>query len=260
MRILVTNDDGFNAIGIKTLYHTLKTIPDCKIVVVAPTQERSTTGHTLTLNKPMKLQKLSKNFFAFDGHPADCVLLGLTHLLKDLKVDLVVSGINRGPNLGQDVYYSGTVAAAREGTFNGIKSVAISCAFSDINIHDDEIFYHTAADFMKSFIEHEGHKLIDPMVTMNVNIPNLEKNDIKGVKISSLGFRNYSKLIKHHTDVKKDDYYCLTGTYQGGEPIEGSDSCLVEQNYISITPLTFFTKTSDVTSKWSRFIKEEFKY
>jgi len=139
MQILISNDDGVNAEGIHAL---AKEFSDFKVVIVAPERERSTTGHSLTLHKPLRLQKVNKNVYWVSGGPADCIYLGISEVFKGKKPDLVLSGINRGANLGQDVFYSGTASAAREATNLGIPAMAVSL---DLSYHKKEKSEHYAA-------------------------------------------------------------------------------------------------------------------
>ena len=151
MEILISNDDGVYAEGIKSLRKSLSQIGN--VTVVAPLEERSTTGHTLTLDHPLRLIELEKDIYGCSGYPADCALLGVIHLFKEKKgrkPDLVVSGINRGPNLGQDTYYSGTVAAAREAVFHGVPALSVSTASSFGTPKSNPLFMKQQENLLKN--------------------------------------------------------------------------------------------------------------
>jgi 5'-nucleotidase len=178
MNILISNDDGVYASGINILNDCLKKSNDT--FVVAPLEERSTTGHTLSLDNPLRIVEINKkeNIYGCSGYPADCTIMGFGKLM-DKRPDLVVSGINRGANLGQDVFYSGTVAAAREGVFHGIPGVGISLVSGFGHREEDELYFETAASFLNSFIQKPDFlSLFRPHQVVNINVPNLptEKN------------------------------------------------------------------------------------
>jgi 5'-nucleotidase len=235
MRILLSNDDGVHSSGIKAMYHELKKLGD--VVVVAPLEERSTTGHSLTIHKPLRLLSMEKNFYAVTGSPADCVYLGIREVLKRMP-DLVVSGINRGANLGQDVYYSGTVSAAREATILGIPSLAVSLSIDFKKAKPEEkLHYASAAKLAVKLLKSlKGHKL--PLHTLlNLNVPDLPLNRIKGVKLARQGFRFYSGSVLRRKDHRGRDYFWVGGQYKGYREDDGTDCSIVEQGFASLTPL-----------------------
>jgi 5'-nucleotidase len=233
MEILLSNDDGFESPGLIALYERLSEVGN--VTVVAPQQEQSTTGHRLTLHKPLRYSEIRKNYYAVSGSPADCVYMA-TRLLMKTKPDIIVSGINKGANLGNDIYYSGTVAAAREGAYFGLKSVAFSLALGH---HSDKEDYHwdTAAEFAKLFVPMVMKKNVPKNHIMNVNVPNIPLQKVQGVKISKQGLRYYTDEITDRLDPRNKHYYWLGGEYKGFENIPGSDCVHVDQNYISIVPL-----------------------
>lgn len=239
MNILLVNDDGVHAPGIRILKETLDSIAN--VVIVAPNEEKSTTGHTLTLDHTIRLAEIDKNIYGCSGFPADCSLMGIGHVFKkiytDKKIDLVISGINRGANLGQDIYYSGTVAGAREATFRGIPSIAISSCMDFKKITNEVDYYYTASNFIKSLVQSNISDIISPMTMLNVNVPWKAINEIKGVKATSIGFRNYSEDIEERLDFRGRKYYWIGGVYRGHENIQNSDCEAVEQGYISISPI-----------------------
>jgi 5'-nucleotidase len=236
MRILLSNDDGVHAPGLKVLYEELIKIG--KVKVIAPLEEKSTTGHSLTLHKPLRLIPMAHpDFFGVNGSPADCVYLGIKQVLKDMP-DIVVSGPNRGANLGQDVYYSGTVSAAREGCILGIPSYAVS-----LNVdfksrkHESKLHYKSAAKMCVQVIK-QYQKLGFPKYTlMNINVPDLPLNRIKGIKPARQGFRYYSSAVLKRVDHRGKDYYWVGGQYHGFEKEADTDCSVVDQGYTSVTPL-----------------------
>ena len=231
--ILVTNDDGILSPGIQALAESLRRLG--KVTVVAPSQERSTTGHSLTLHKPIRLEPLKPGYYSINGTPADCAYLAIKKLFRKKTLDLVVSGINRGPNLGNDIHYSGTVAAAREATFLKIPSIAISLDYSSDK--DNGMDFHVAAEIAYFIAELALKKGIPPQVLLNVNVPNIPARDIRGIKIVKSGFRYYADSIIEQKDPRGKNYYWLGGKYLGYDKIEDTDCKAVDHKYVSITPL-----------------------
>jgi len=232
MRILLSNDDGINSRGIHALIRSLAEFAE--IYVVAPDRERSGTGHSITVFDPIKVvsQKLPgvKAAWVAGGTPVDCVKLALNRLI-DKKVDLVVSGINHGPNLGTDVLYSGTVSAAAEGVILGVPSIAIS-----LNSFERDMNFDFAAQFTRNLI-----KIIKDKITketlLNINIPALKQSEIKGIKITKLGVRNYDNLFEERQDPRGNTYYWLGGGVVEEEQDDDSDVIAVQNSYISVTPI-----------------------
>ncbi len=230
MNVLLSNDDGVHAPGIRTLYNEIHSFH--QTTLIAPLEERSTTGHSLSLDKPLRLEKFSDNIYGCSGFPGDCVLVGLGHVLKNARPDVVVSGINRGANLGQDLYYSGTVAAAREAAFHRVPALAVSLVLSHVQ---DEQHYQSAATFIKWCLDVELHKHCPPMTLLNINVPNLEMKNIKGCKLTQTGFRRYSEEIHARIDTRGRDYYWIAGLYEGYDPRPDSDCHAVHEGYVAIT-------------------------
>jgi len=230
MKILISNDDGIRATGIKFLREELS--KKNKVITIAPNQERSSCGHGITLGDPIRVEKLGDDIYSCTGYPADCILIGLGNICKDDKPDLVVSGINHGANLGQDRYYSGTIAAAREAAFRGIPSIAVSLVTQ--NLKDLEHF-ETASEFISTLVDQNIQDLIPRNSLLNVNVPNLPLAEIKGVRYTSLGFQNYSEEVIERVDGRGKTYYWVGGTYRGYEQIEGSDCVEVYNGFISIS-------------------------
>lgn len=231
MKILLSNDDGVMAPGIRSLFKELS--PYHETTIIAPLEERSTTGHSLSLDKPLRLERLEDQIYGCSGFPGDCVLMGLGHVLKDRRPDVVVSGINRGANLGQDLYYSGTVAAAREAAFHNVSSIAVSLVFNAVNeLHR----YDVAATFIKWCLENEIHKTCPKYHLLNINVPNLPLEEIKGCKFTEIGFRRYSEEIHARIDTRNREYFWIAGIYQGFDENPDSDCQAVKDGYIAITP------------------------
>lgn len=232
LHVLLSNDDGVHAPGIKSLLERIKL--GHRVSVIAPLEERSTTGHSLSLDKPLRLEDFGNSVYGCSGFPGDCVLMGLGHVFKNDRPELVVSGINRGANLGQDLYYSGTVAAAREAAFHNVPSIAVSLVFKDFT--DPNPSYDTAAEVVSWLIEHEVYKFIPPLTLLNVNVPNIPIKDLRGIKFTSIGFRKYSEEVQARTDSRNRSYYWIAGHYEGFRPDEMSDCHAIENNFAAVTP------------------------
>ncbi len=256
MQILLSNDDGVHADGLKVMYKRLSKLG--KVTVVAPLEEKSTTGHALTLHKPLRLIKMDeKNFYGVSGSPADCVFLGIRQVLKR-KPDLVVSGINRGANLGQDVYYSGTVSAAREACILGIPAWAVSLVVDFKKRKPEHKLNYdaaarTAVDLIKKMkdIELPLHTL------MNLNVPDRPYARIKGTEIPKQGFQRYSGSVIRRRDHRGKDYYWVGGQYQGFRKEAGTDSYEVNQGYAALTPLKLDCTDFQFQKRLGRFFKNE---
>ncbi len=210
------------------------------VTVVAPEREQSTMGHALTLHKPIRKygvhSEKNLDIYALSGTPADCVYMGIRHVLKK-HPDIIISGINRGYNLGNDIYYSGTVAAAREGALLNIPSMATSMDYHYEPGIKKAAYFDDAAKFIKSLVPKVINEGLPHRCLLNINFPNKPQSQIKGVKVSKQGFRIYSNEIFEREDQRKKKYFWLGGKYVGFEPIENSDCVAVDQGYISITPL-----------------------
>lgn len=233
MKILVTNDDSIHARGIHALIDELKSIAD--IYVVAPDRERSGTGHSITVFEPIKAVRTNiegaKDGWIIGGTPVDCVKLAMSKLVSN--VDLVVSGINHGPNLGTDVLYSGTASAAAEGIIMGVPSIAVS-----LDSYDPDMDFSFAARYTRSVIRTIMRKgLLDKKTLLNINIPDLFPAQIKGTRITKLGVRNYDNLFEERQDPRGNIYYWLGGGVVEEEQDEDSDVVAVKEGYISVTPI-----------------------
>lgn len=243
MRILIANDDGVYAPGIVALHDALADFAECS--VVAPIQDMSGASSSLTLDRPLHPQRLSNGFIALDGSPTDCVHLGLNGLLEEAP-DMVVSGINLGANLGDDVLYSGTVAAAIEGRFSGRPAFA----FSLLSRLPDNL--PTAAHIARLLVERHGELDLPPRTVLSVNVPNLPLDHIRGIRLTRLGHRARAKApVKMVNPRGKEGYWIsVAGDVEDGGP--GTDFHAVMQGYVSITPLqldrTFHEAFNDLDS------------
>lgn len=245
MKILIVNDDGVHAPGIKALKKALD--PLGEIVVIAPLEERSTTGHTLTLDHPLRLVEIEKNVYGCSGYPADCTLMGLAHLLKENKPDVVVSGINRGANLGQDIYYSGTVAGAREAVFHNVPAISVSLVVDFQKTHETP-HYDVAGEYVRRMIEKGFHQELAPLQMLNVNVPNMK--DPKSPLMTTMGFRRYSEEIAARDDFRGRPYFWVGGVYEGHVGQGGSDCHSVELGHVSVSLLNLLGQGSDELDKW----------
>jgi 5'-nucleotidase len=242
MRILVSNDDGVEALGIRALAEHLE--PFGAVTVVAPARERSTTSHSLTLHKPLRLWEVAPHRFAVSGSPADCVYLAIHGHLED-HPDVVVSGINAGANLGTDVHYSGTVAAAREAALLGFKSFAFSLVPTGQETLDAEAFARAgrrAADVFRRFVD----MALPPKTFINVNLPNVPDDQCLGVRVARQGFRKYQASVVRRLDPRGRPYYWVGGPIVGHEPDPESDCHAVAEGWIAVTPITLDATRHDV--------------
>ncbi|MEG6615591.1 5'/3'-nucleotidase SurE [Peptococcaceae bacterium 1198_IL3148] len=232
MRFLVSNDDGIQAPGINALRKALEQIGD--VTVVAPDRERSATGHGITVYRPLRAKKVEYQNsnsigYAVDGTPADCVKLGLETLLK-APPDLVISGINLGPNLGTDVLYSGTVSAAYEGVINGVPAIAVS-----LNTWTNPNF-DMAAKFIMEYVPHVLKHKLPQGILLNINVPHIEEP--KGVRITRLGNRRYINVFDKRTDPRGRTYYWMAGEPENlDENDPTTDANAVKEGYVAVTPI-----------------------
>ncbi|MBI4365635.1 MAG: 5'/3'-nucleotidase SurE [Deltaproteobacteria bacterium] len=225
---LVTNDDGVYSEGIRMLAKALKQVGH--VVIVAPSVERSAASHALTLHRPLRIAKISRDVYAVDGTPTDCVNLGVNEVLRRTP-DLLISGINRGGNLGDDVHYSGTVSAALEGGILGIPSVAIS-------LHARDHFrFQGACTFAVRLARKLLHTELPRGTILNVNVPNIPKNRIRGYVFTKQGKRNYGDIVVEKIDPRGRKYYWIGGDDAGFEDIPDSDCNAVLDRHISISPI-----------------------
>jgi len=228
MKILISNDDGYLATGINALTDALEQVAD--VVVVAPDRNRSAASSSLTLHTPLRVSEYARNRYKVDGTPSDCVHLALTGFL-DYEPDLVVSGINHGANLGDDVIYSGTVAAAMEGRFLGLPTIAVSLVGHDLQHFD------TAARVASELVQKIERSSLAADIVLNVNVPDRPYDDLKGVHATRLGFRHKSEQILKDHDPYGRPIYWVGPAGKGQDAGEGTDFFAIEQGGVAVTPL-----------------------
>ncbi len=229
MKILVTNDDGIHAPGIRVLAEELSRLGE--VAVVAPDRERSAVGHALTLHHPLRAERVAHNWFAVDGTPTDCVNLGI-HSLLDFQPNLVVSGINRGANLGDDITYSGTVAGALEATLMGIPAIAVSLVTGGAGEN-----YRAAARWAATVLQLVREKGLPRDTFLNVNVPDLPAEMLLEPLITAQGKRRYEGTIVDKVDPRGRNYYWIGTADLNFQDIEGTDYAAVSRGHVSITPL-----------------------
>ncbi|MEB2802197.1 5'/3'-nucleotidase SurE [Campylobacter upsaliensis] len=250
--ILITNDDGFESEGLKKLVKMLKKEFKAKITVVAPATEKSACSHSITLTKPLRFVRVSKRFYKLDdGTPADCVYLALAALYKNRLPDLVISGINMGANVGEDITYSGTCAGAMEAVLQGIPALALSQFYKT---NEKELNFKNALNITKELVEkifNQGFPL-DKKEFLNVNFPS-PKSKFKGVKICKAGKRVYNFKAHANTNPRGVEYFWLASANLDFEDEKNSDIALLKQGYTTITPimldLTAYKKMQNL-KKW----------
>ena len=244
--ILVTNDDGVHSQGLAALQKAVEDLGD--VYVVAPDRERSAAGHSLTLHRPLRAEALNERTFSINGTPTDCVTLGINKLLPE-RPAMIVSGINRGANMGDDVTYSGTVSAAMEGTIYGIPSMAFSIAASG------HYHYSTAAAYCRRIAAYVLEHSLPYDTLLNVNVPNLPQERIKGIKITRQGKRIYDNSIQETHDPWGAKHYWIGGGSAHWERGGDTDIEAVQEDMVSITPihldLTNYEALAFFRDRWS---------
>lgn len=239
MKILISNDDGIQANGIKVLVETLGREHD--VYVVAPDRERSASGHSLTMHTPLRVDEIeamqgAKCCWSTSGTPGDCVKIALSAILsEEEKPDLVISGINHGPNLGGDILYSGTVSCAMEGALMGYQSIAVSLASLE---HDSENF-RVPAEFVSKLIRRLENYTIPSKTILNINIPALAKEDIVDAIATEMGGRMYTDCYDKRIDPRGKVYYWLAGELITEQENKLTDIIAIRDNKVSITPITY---------------------
>lgn len=240
MKILISNDDGILANGIHALMEALSAAGH-EVYVVAPDRERSAAGHSLTLHTPLRVEEVdpkygAKRCWITTGTPGDCVKLAINAILsEDEKPDLVISGINHGPNLGADILYSGTVSCAMEGAMMGYPSIATSLASMRTDYEDFKV---TASIIVALITKLDTYK-IPPRTILNVNVPGLEKEDIAGIAVTELGSRMFTDEYEKRIDPRGKVYYWMAGELITEPDDANTDISAVRNNLISVTPITY---------------------
>ncbi len=230
MKILITNDDGIRAEGLSILADVIS--KHHQVVVIAPDEEKSACSNAFTINRSLIVKKESENRFAVSGYPSDCVSIAL-HSDICFDPDIILSGINHGPNMGDDLFFSGTVAGARTGFIFGKSSLALSLD----SYHKPSRYFTDASEFLLEFIDDFSSTLLKDCFFFNINYPDLPKEKIAGMKYTSAGRRTYKDKYKIEMPGNNSYRMELIGEI-GSIPIEGSDITELEKGYISITPLT----------------------
>jgi 5'-nucleotidase len=232
LTILLSNDDGIHAPGLKALEKIAHTLTD-DVWIVGPLNEQSGTAHSLTLHKPLRCRELEPKKYAIEGTPTDCVLMAIEVIMKGQKPDLILSGVNAGSNMAEDINYSGTVAAAMEGVSFGIPSIAMSQSVE----HGSPIKWQTAIDYAPDIIR----KLLDTgwpaNILLNINFPNVVSKSVKGIEVVRQGARPPYKSVSRHVDPRGKEYFWIGSVSDDVGLIAGTDLATVHSKKISITPI-----------------------
>jgi 5'-nucleotidase len=253
-KILITNDDGFDSSGLRALVEALDGL--AQLIVVAPSSEKSACGHSLTLTSPLRFICLDDDFYKLDnGTPSDCVYLSINTMFADGDLpDLVVSGINKGANMGEDITYSGTASAAMEAVLQGVPAIAISQVCRNRCQNIDELGFGLAKESIRTIVSKilDGDYPLPSRKFLNINIPPIAPNECKGIKVTKAGYRMYGNDAQLHRNPRGEEYYWL-----GLHPLEWknlddeiiSDFEAISQDYISITPVKLdMTSYDDIKS------------
>jgi len=252
-KILITNDDGFDSLGLKALVEALK--PLGEITVVAPTLEKSACGHSLTLTKPLRFVEIEERFFKLDdGTPTDCIFLALHKLYNSkYKPDIIVSGINKGENMGEDITYSGTASACMEAVLQGVPAIAISQVCKkhckDIDTLGYELAKESIYKLVKKIFDHDFP--LPPRKFLNLNIPPIKPNECRGFKVTRAGNRIYGNDAEVHKNPRGIEYYWIGLPNLEWMNTKGhiTDFEAVNQNFVSITPIHLdMTSYNDISS------------
>ena len=246
MHILLSNDDGYLAPGLKVLADSLS--QNAQLTVVAPDRNRSAASNSLTIERPIRASVAEHGFYKVDGTPTDCVHLALTGLMNE-EPDMVISGPNAGPNMGDDVLYSGTVAAATEGRFLGLPAIALSmCSYEPLH-------YASAAKAAQVLIKHlNKHPLAEDSI-LNVNIPDLPWHEIKGFQATRLGARHKAEAVVHQKDPRGESIYWVGPPGEEQDAGEGTDFYATRQGFISVTPLQIDLTRYDSLQNLQQWLK-----
>ncbi|MEA3513700.1 MAG: 5'/3'-nucleotidase SurE [Campylobacterota bacterium] len=257
-KIFLTNDDGWDAKGLTKLVEGLKDV--AQLVVVAPATEKSASAHSMTLTRPMKLIGVDDDYYKMDdGTPTDCVFIGLNNLFdEDSKPDLVISGINIGSNMGEDITYSGTVAGASEAVLQGVPAIAVSQVFNDIdkvnkNAWEYELAVKTVTQMAKKILD--GKFPLGKRKLLNINIPYCSIEECKGIKITNAGYREYGNDSHRYSSPKGEEVYWIGLHPLIWQKVDGK-SCdfeAVDDNFVSVTPIQLDMTSYDdikILEKW----------
>lgn len=234
MHILLTNDDGIHAEGLNTLKKVLSQLPDTKITVIAPLTQKSGCSHQITRFQALSIQELDPNTYALDGTPSDCVKIAMEGFIKE-KIDFVISGINHGANMGSDVFYSGTIAGAREASMYGIPAIALSL----MDYRKDASYMESSSEWLLEWMKKIPYSTWPRGTMLNINFPSVPREQLRGIRFTILGKRIYvdRALEIYSSPSKKWKYILIEGQPPRFEEKENSDFSSVKENFISITPL-----------------------
>lgn len=236
MRILLTNDDGFDAPGMKVLLDIAQTLSN-DLWIVAPSEEKSGAGHSLTLTRPLRIRQRGDQQYSVDGTPTDSVMMAVAKIMKDGPPDLILSGVNRGANLGEDVTYSGTVSAAMEGALAGIPSIALSQCYARGDLGND-VPFDAALRWGEKVLRPLIKQSMDHRTLVNINFPAVTANDVKGVRVVSQGIRDYGRLqIVSNRDPRGFEYHWFGLGPMVETPAHSTDLEAIADGYVSVTPL-----------------------
>lgn len=253
--ILITNDDGFEAAGLLALRDKLRQIAN--VTIVAPSSEKSACAHSITLTRPLRFIQLDDGFFKLDdATPSDCIYLALETMFKHKKPDLVISGINHGANVGEDITYSGTCGGAMEGTLQGVNSIAVSQLYNNDSL--DKFGFDLACEITLELVQNifENGYPLDGREFLNLNIPAVSKNEYKGLKIVPVGQQNYNTNAQIHRNPRGLEYYWLgtPGIRYAADLGYDCDITTLNQNYASLTPIKLDMtsyKSIEILKNWT---------
>ncbi len=236
-RILLANDDGIQAPGLRVLLGAVAELAE--VWVVAPDREQSATSHSISLHRPLRMRQIAEREFSVDGTPTDCVYLGLHHVMPEPPA-LVVSGINDGPNLGNDVIYSGTVSAAMEGALFGYPAVAISLCLPDVRTGPSVAAdFETAGEIAREVVRSVLGQPLPAGTVLNVNVPRGPRSHIRGIKLARLGYTDWADAVDERRDPRGKPYYWIGGERTGHDEIADSDNNAIAGGYVSLTPIHY---------------------
>ncbi|OXX29029.1 5'/3'-nucleotidase SurE [Vibrio sp. V08_P9A1T1] len=247
MKILLSNDDGVYAQGLNTLARALADLAE--IVIVAPDRNRSGASNSLTLEQPLRVDLIAPNTYSVQGTPTDCVHFALNELLKDDLPDLVLTGINHGANLGDDVFYSGTVAAAMEGHFLGVQAIAFSLVGT--------ANFTTAAQIARQLVEQHLNAPIPTNRLLNVNVPDRPFEELAGIQVTRLGARHHAESMIKQKDPRGHDIYWLGPPGKEQDAGQGTDFYAIEHGYVSLTPLQVDLTAHESLPSMDNWLKEK---
>lgn len=255
MRILLTNDDGVNAPGLEVLRRIAATLSD-DVWIVAPAEEQSGAGHSLTLTRPLRVHHYGPRHYAVTGTPTDAVMMAVARLMKDTPPDLILSGVNRGANLGEDVTYSGTVSAAMEGALAGVPSIALSQVYAREGAGLD-VSFDAAAQWGEQVLRPIISKPMPERTLININFPAIPADQVRGVRVVAQGFRDYGRLkIVTGTDPRGFDYHWFALGAVEQTPAHSTDLEAVADGFVAVTPLhldlTHYQSLAELSATFDR--------